>query len=102
MIRFAIKKDFELDKLTKYGFTEENDRFITYNSTVKLQVSKKTRMLTFNQPDNGTLKIFYLMVRDNIVAVIDNYEFPKGYHYIGLTDEEFDLIQERRNKKYER
>lgn len=102
MIRFVIKKDFDLEKLKGYGFVEESGRYTKSTSVIKLQVDKKTRILSFNQPDNGSLKIFYQMVKDDIVAVVDNYHFPKGYHYIGLTDEEFKLIQDMRAKQYER
>ena len=101
MIRFVIKKDFELSKLKKYGFVEERDRFVYYTNVVKLKVDKKTRFMSFNQPDNGALKIFYEMVKSDIVAIVDNYHFPKGYHYIGLTDKEFEIIQEMRAKQYD-
>lgn len=102
MIRFVIKKDVDLDKLKEYGFVEETNKYTYSESVVKLCVDKKTRMLKFNMPSNTTIKVYTQMVKDDIVAIVDNYSFPKGYHYIGLTDDEFNLIQEMRVKKNER
>ena len=102
MIRFVIKKSVELEKLKEYGFEEETKRWVLWGSVVKMSVDKKTRLLHFNMPDNKTLSIYTKMVQDDIIGIVDNYNYPKGYHYIGLTDDEFEMIQELRAKKYER
>lgn len=101
MIKFRIKKDIELDYLEKYDFKEEKSRFVYWNGLVKMQVMKNTRILTFNMPNNDTLLTFMKMVEDDIVEVLENPLNYRRYHYIGLSEEEYELIQKTRIEKGE-
>lgn len=94
-IAFYIK---EGTNLSKYGFQEETKRWVIYTSVVKVWVDKKTLRLRFNMPDNSTLKTFAEMVKDDIVEITSERKRPYPYHYIGLSDDEFELIQDYRAK----
>ena len=97
--RFRIKKEIPLEQLKKYGFEEESKRYIYCRSVVKMQVDKRTRLLTFNMPCNTTLAVYTQMVKDDIVELFIGGLERTTYHYVGLDDEEFELIKNRRIKK---
>lgn len=94
-IAFYIKDNANL---SKYGLQEETKRWVFIKSVVKLVVDKKSMRLRFNMPDNTTLKIFAEMVKDDIVEITSERKRQHPYHYIGLSDDEFELIQDYRAK----
>ena len=53
----------------------------------------------FHLITNEILKIFSDMVKDGVITCSQIKTTPKRYHYIGLDDEEYKLIQKRRNEK---
>ena len=101
IVRFRIKKDIDLNKLKNYGFEEETKKWVYYCGVVKMAVEKTSRLLRFNMPCNTTLSVYTQMVKDDIVEIINGKTNYHRTHYIGLTQEEYDLIQQRRIEKGE-
>ena len=95
MITFICKKGVDY---SKYGFNESNKEWTTWTSIKKLIIKKDDMTLHFNMPALEDMKIFYEMVKDNVVIWKDIPRNKQRYHYIGLTDEEYKMIQEKRNK----
>lgn len=95
-ILFIVKKRA---KLEKYGFVNEGNQWALYSHLKKLYIYKKDMVLHFNMPGLQELKVFHDMIKDNVIEIkkIETHPYRKT-HYIGLTEEEFKMIQERRNK----
>lgn len=101
MIRFKIKNDKSLEDLTKFGFVDETKRYVLYSGIVKMWVDKKTRLLRFNMPNNGDIAVYTKLVENGFIEIVENIDKPCRYHYIGLSDEEYELIQNRRIERNE-
>ena len=101
MIRFKIKENKDLEELTKFGFVNENKRYVLYGSVVKICVDKRTRQLRFNMPTNGDIAVYTRLVENGFIEIVENIDKPCRYHYIGLSDEEYELIQKRRIERNE-
>ena len=91
MITFICKKGVDY---TKYGFTESEKEWTTWTTIRKLTIKKKTMTLHFNMPNLDDMKTFYEMVKDDVVIWKDIPRHKDRKHYIGLTEEEYQLIQE--------
>ncbi len=95
MIRFVVNKNADL---SKYGFEEDTKEWVVWQGTRRLWVRKSDYLLHFNMITNETLSIFYDMIKDNIVKYVDKPLKPCNYHYIGLSNDEYKLILDKRNK----
>ena len=96
MIRFVVPKDKDLNELKKYGFVEEKTEWVIWENTRRITVVEKTRKVSFNMINNDIIAIIIAMAKDNWFKVI-NYNPRTHYkHYIGLDDEEYKLIVDRR------
>ena len=96
MIRFVVPKDKDLNELNKYGFVEEKKDFVLWKQTRRISVAKRTRKVAFNNITNDIIAIIVEMAKDNWFKVI-NYNPTTHYkHYVGLDDEEYKLIVDRR------
>lgn len=95
MITFICKNGVDY---SKYGLVEESTEWVKWNSIKKLIIKKKNMQLSFNMPSLDDLKTFYEMIKDDVVFWKDIPRNKGRYHYIGLTEEEYELIQNRRNE----
>lgn len=95
MITFICKNGIDY---SKYGFVEDKEEWVVYSSFKKLIIKKETMTLHFNLPDLKEMAVFYEMVKDGVVIWKDIPRNKCRYHYIYLDDEEYKLIQERRNR----
>ena len=93
---FYVKKDVDYKK---YGFVEDNKEWIVWRGTRRITIKKANMSVSFNMITNEILKIFSDMVRDGVITCSQVITTPRRYHYIGLDDEEYKLIQKRRNEK---
>lgn len=95
IIRFYAKPDTDFKK---YGFSYDNFRksWRYEEFTLRIEI-KKDFSIRVNNVSNSVLLVFYRMVKDGVVYFKESENKPIHYHYIGLTDEEFNLIQEKRN-----
>lgn len=101
MIRFIVPKDKDLNELKKYGFVEEEKEWVFWRTTRKISVVKRTRKVAFNTTSNDIIAIIITMAKDGWFKTI-NYNPTTHYkHYIGLDDEEYKLIVDRRIAKGE-
>ena len=101
MIRFVIPKNKDLNELKKYGFVEEAKEWVFWRTTRRITVVKRTRKVAFNTITNDIIAIIVQMAKDNWFEVL-NYNPTTHYkHYIGLDDEEYKMIVDRRIAKGE-
>ena len=96
MITFLVNKNADL---TIYGFVEEKTNWSYWKGTRKLWVNKSDYSLHFNLPTLTDLKVFYDMVKDNVVVVKDIPRNKCRYYYMNVSKEEYDMIIEKRNKE---
>ena len=96
MIRFVIPKDKDLNELKKYGFVKEQKEWVIWENTRRITVNEKTRKVSFNNINNDIIAIIIEMAKDDWFKVIDYNPKTHHKHYIGLDDEEYKLIVDRR------
>lgn len=96
MIRFIVSKKKDLRELESYGFVEEEKEWVLWRTTRRITVIKRTRKVAFNTITNEIIAILIVMAKDNWFEVIDYNPKTHYKHYIGLDDEEYKLIVERR------
>ena len=96
MIRFVIPKDKDLTELKKYGFVKEQKEWVIWENTRRITVIEKTRKVSFNMINNDIIAIIIEMAKDDWFKVIDYNPKTHHKHYIGLDDEEYKLIVDRR------
>ena len=101
MIRFVVPKDKDLTELKNYGFVEEEKEWVFWRTTRRISVVKRTRKVAFNTITNDIIAIIITMAKDNWFEVIDYNPTTHYKHYIGLDDEEYKLIVDRRIAKGE-
>ena len=101
MIRFVVPKDKDLTELKNYGFVEEEKEWVLWKTTRRISVVKRTRKVAFNTITNDIIAIIITMAKDNWFEVIDYNPTTHYKHYIGLDDEEYKLIVDRRIAKGE-
>ena len=92
MIQFRIK---DINLLKKYGFINHNNTYVYYNDLRRMWVYAKDRFLHFNLTTKEELLIFYKMISNGEIEVVNE---PDKRHYMKLTDEEYTLILKRREK----
>lgn len=97
--KFYVKEGADL---TKYGFStnDRRDDYVYSRGVVRIHVRKDDRSMRFNAPNNNDLKVFMDMVLDGIIEVEKWYRRDKKPYQMFLTEEEKNLIEERR--KYEK
>ena len=94
---FYAQKDVDY---SKYGFVHEDNQWIIWRGTRRITIKEnQNNFMSFNSVTNEILKIFMDMVKDGVVKVSTYKDHPKRYHYIALSDEEFELIQRRRENE---
>lgn len=96
MIRFVVPKDKELTELKKYGFMEEEKEWVFWRTTRRISVVKRTRKVAFNTITNDIIAIIITMAKDNWFEVVDYNPTTHYKHYIGLDDDEYKMIIDRR------
>ena len=96
MIRFVVPKDKDLTELKKYGFVKEQKEWVIWENTRRITVIEKTRKVSFNMINNDIIAIIIEMAKDDWFKVIDYNPKTHHKHYIGLDDEEYKLIVDRR------
>ena len=84
---------------TKYGFEDEGKELVIWRSTRRITINKIDRTMTFNMMSKEMLKIFMDMVLDGVVVVKKEKTYPRHYHYLGLSDEEYEKLKEWRAKE---
>lgn len=82
---------------TKYGLGEDTESWKYWNGVWRIRIDKKTNAIRFNMITSDVLKIFRDMVLDDVIIVSTYKKKDYHYHYVGLSDEEYELIQNRRN-----
>lgn len=93
---FRVKQNIDV---SKYGFVYENDReWVLWRGTRRLWFNTKNYLLHFNMINNEVLSVFYKMVSDGIVEYKEKGWQPPKYHYVGLTDDEYKMISDLREK----
>ena len=101
MVRFIVPKNKELSELKKFGFVEEEKEWVYWKTTRRISVVKRTRKVAFNTITNDIIAVIIEMTKDNWLEVIDFNPTTHYKHYIGLDDEEYQLIVDRRIAKGE-
>ena len=93
---FRVKKDIDV---SKYGFVKEGKKeWVVWRNTRRLWFDTKTYLLRFNSITNEILSIFYKMISDGVIEYKEKGWKPTHYHYIGLTDSEYEMIKDLRAK----
>ena len=95
---FYAKKDIDY---TKYGFVDEGTELIILRDVRRITIRKKDYSMSFNCITTEILKIFMDMIKDDVVFVKNFKAKPKRNHYMGLTDEEYEIIKKMRNEENE-
>ena len=96
MIYFIVKPNTDL---SQYGFIESTKEWVLWRNTRRLWVNKQDHQLHFNMITNECLKIFHDMIKDGVVECKDRPYKPTHYHYVGLNDDEYEIIMKERAKK---
>ena len=96
MTRFVVPKDKDLNELVNYKFVDEKTDFVYWQGTRRISVNKKTRKISFNSITNEIVALIIKLVEDKWVKVINYNHKLHSSHYIGLDDEEYKIIMERR------
>ena len=99
---FYAKKGIDY---SKYGFKKDTYRnkieWVIWRGTRRITIEEsKGNYLSFNNVTNEVMKIFMDMVKDNVVIFKEkpDHREPRN-HYIGLTQEEYEMIQKKRNEE---
>ena len=93
-IVFKVAKNADL---RVYGFVKEDKEWILWRRTRRLWVGLD-RLLHFNSLTNEVLKVFYQMIKDNIVEYKEVPNNKAMYHYVTLSDEEFEQLKKKRGE----
>ena len=93
---FYAKKDINY---SKYGFIHEDNEWVIWRGTRRISIDeKRNNYMSFNMITNEILKIFMQLIKDDLIIFKEKPDQREPrYHYIGLTEEEYELIQRRRN-----
>lgn len=96
--KFYVK---EGASLKKYGFTtnDRRDDYVYSRGVVRIHVRKEDRSMRFNMPNNDDLKVFMDMVLDGIIVAKKWSRKDKNPYQMFLTEEEKNLIEERRKNE---
>ena len=96
IIYFKVKPNTDL---AKYDFVESKSEWVLWRGTRRMWVDKKDNLLHFNMMTTEMLSIFHQMIVDNVIEKKQRGWKPTHYHYIGLTDDEYEMIKEKRAKE---
>ena len=78
-----------------FGFHFDNKEWVYwYNNTKRMYFSTKDYRVYFNQMTTQVLKVFFEMAQANVIKFIEY----KNEHRMCLSDEEYKVIQEMRNR----
>ena len=94
---FYAKKEVDY---SKYGLilSPNKKEWVLWDGTRRITIKTDSGAMSFNNVTNKVLKIFKDMINDNIVIVKEHKDKPRRNHYINVDDEEYELIQKRRNE----
>ena len=94
----VVEKGFDY---SKYGFKEDKKEYSLYIGIKRLYFNKNNYIMHFNMVTIEVLYVLYQMIKDDVIK-FESYdkvknEFKRKCLY--LSDEEYKVIKEMRNKK---